>query len=502
MERLARWSVLPFVAACALTLCKPSLALAWSPPLNLSNDAGSSQAPNVAVSPDGTVHAVWTDITSKEMMYSARAVGGSWSAPEVVATYAGITMFMDGDIVITVAPDGTVHILYADDSSGDSEIYHRSKPVGGSWSTATNISQTPGQRSEFPNVAFSPDGTIHAAWISTPSCCAAETYYASKTPDGSWVAGTIISNSPENEYPTRLGVGPDNSVHVVTSQEDGGPGQQNIYYYTKPPGGSFGSGENLTVTANVGRGLGGVLQTGDGTVHVLYYENFPSEVMYQNKPVCGSWSGAVNLSNNAGSSYEPALAADGCGNLFVSWTDDGDGAQKILFAARTTDGLWSTGVDVTDGATSASGPRLAVAGPRGATTGTVELVYSNAPSGAPDVFFTEAALTGCLPPTMTAITHDPTASEAGLGQSYPNPFNPETSIPVTMSRSGHVRIDVFATDGARVRSLIDENRGAGTFSVQWDGRDDQGNRLSSGVYFYSLTIGGEIVASKKAVLLK
>ncbi len=505
MDRLACWNVLPFVAVCVLTLGNPSVTVAWTPPLNLSNDAGASQAPDIAVAPDGTVHAVWTDVTTREMMYSSRAVGGSWSTPEVVATYPNITIFMDGDIVVAVGPDGTVHILYADDSSGDSEMYYRSKPVGGAWSAPANISQTPGFRSEFPNVAVSPDGTVHAAWIKSPTsaACCGETYYASKTAGGSWTTAIDVSNSPANEYPTRLGVGPDNSVHVVTSQEDGGPGKQNIYYYTKPAGGSFGLGENLTGTADVGRGLGGVLKTGDGTVHVLYYEGWPGEVIYENKPPCGgSWSGPVNVSNNTSSSWAPALAADACGNLNVSWIDDGGGAQKILHASKTPGGSWSAAVDITGGATFASVPRLAVAVPRGTTTGTVEVVYSNAPSGNPDVYFTEVSLTDCLPPVVTGVAVGPIAPRAGLGQSYPNPFNPETSIPVVMSHRGHVRIDVYSIEGARVRSLIDENREKGEFSVRWDGRDDRGNRLASGVYFYSLVIDGKVVAAKKAVMLK
>jgi hypothetical protein len=500
MERLTRWSVLLFVTACLLGLGKPVATFAWTPSLNLSNDADVPQAPDVAVASDGTVHAVWTDTTTYEMLYSSRAVGGSWSTPEVVATYANITIFMDGDIVVTVGPDGTVHILFADDSSGDSEIFHRSKPVGGTWSAPVNISQAPGYRSEFPNVAVSPDGTIHAAWIG--SLGNGETYYASKTPDGSWTTPIDVSNSAANEYPTRLGVGPDNSVHIVSSQEDGGPGKQNIYHYTVS-GGTPSAGENLTGTADVGRGLGAVLQTGDGTVHVLYFaENWPAEVMYLNKPACGSWSTPINVSNNASSSWAPHLAADGCGNLHATWMDDGGGATKILYAARTTAGSWYTGVDITGGATSASTPRVAVAVPRGATTGTVEVVYADAPAGNPDVYFTEVSITGCVPPTTTAVTGNPIVPIVGLGQSYPNPFNPETSIPVVLSRSGRVRIDVYSADGGRVRTIIDEHRVAGSFSVRWDGRDDQGSRMASGVYFSSLVVDGKVVAARKAVLLK
>lgn len=498
MERFARRSVVLFLAACVLSWWIPSTTLAWTPSLNLSNDVQSSQAPDVAVAPNGTIHAVWTDITTHRMLYSSRAVGGSWSTPEVVATYADITAFMDGDIVVAVGPDGTVHILYADDTSGSSELFHRSKPLGGAWSSPVNITQAPGHRSEFPSLAVSPDGTLHASWIETQP---RDTFYASKTPDGSWVTPVDISNNTTTEYPTRLGVGPDNSVHVVSAQEDGGPGLQNIYYYTKPAGGTFSAGENLTGTANVGRGLGTVLVTGDGTVHVVYSEGSTGEIMYMNKPVCGSWSTPVNLSNNAGSSFAPALGSDGCGNLHLVWADNDGGPQKILYASKVPGGSWTTGLDITGGAMSANAPSIAVAAPRDTTTGTVEVVYANAPSGNPDVYFTEVSITGCTPPTTTAVRDRP-APDDGLGQSFPNPFNPETSIPILMTHSGHVRVDVYSVDGARVRRLIDEDRGAGTFSVRWNGRDDRGVRLASGVYFYSLTIDGRVVAAKKAVLLK
>jgi len=66
--------------------------MAWTTPFNLSVDAGASQNPDVAVGPDGTVHAVWTNLTTAQMEYSSRPVGGSWSTPVVVATYAGTTI--------------------------------------------------------------------------------------------------------------------------------------------------------------------------------------------------------------------------------------------------------------------------------------------------------------------------------------------------------------------------------------------------------------------------
>jgi hypothetical protein len=85
--------------------------------------------------------------------------------------------------------------------------------------------------------------------------------------------------------------------------------------------------------------------------------------------------------------------------------------------------------------------------------------------------------------------------------SYPNPFNPETTIRYTLPSKGRVTIAVYDARGARVATLLDEERQAGAFTLPWDGRGDDGERVSSGVYFAKLTLG-EQTRAYKMVLLK
>lgn len=497
MNRYARNCAVMLVALGMLAISTAPV-LSWTPPANLSIDADETRLPDIAVGNDGTFHAVWTNATTREMKYSWRPYQGSWSAPAVVGTYAGTTWFMDGDITIAVVPDGTVHILYTDDSSGDSEIYHRSKPPGGAWSTPENISNTPGARSDMPDVAVSPDGIIHAAWIdATPSTgwCCGETYYASKSPGGAWTAAINISNSSANEYPTRIGVGPDNSVHVVTGQEDGGPGRQNLYYYTKPAGGSFGAGVNLTVTIVSGRAPAGVLKTADGFVHVLSYECGTSnistcEVIYRGKPPCSSqWYPAFNLSNDANGSWDPALAADGCGNLHVAWIDDGGGAQKIVYSGRTTSSGWTAPVDITGGGVGANTPRFAVAGPRESTNATVVAVFVNSPSGNPDVFCTEVALTDCeLPVPVDVQDADPGREAATIGTGIrvaPNPTNGRVRLAVRTPGAA-ASITIYDVSGRLLRVLQVPGLPQSWVDVEWDGRDENGRDAAAGVYWVKL----------------
>ena len=70
---------------------------------------------------------------------------------------------------------------------------------------------------------------------------------------------------------------------------------------------------------------------------------------------------------------------------------------------------------------------------------------------------------------------------------YPNPFNPSTLISFDLALDQSVQLQVFALDGALLRTLIDESRTAGQHAVYWDGRDAQGRLLPSGVYLYRLT---------------
>ncbi len=70
-----------------------------------------------------------------------------------------------------------------------------------------------------------------------------------------------------------------------------------------------------------------------------------------------------------------------------------------------------------------------------------------------------------------------------LFENYPNPFNPETTLKYQLAHSSDVKIDVYNILGKKVRTLVDGKKAAGSYSIQWDGTNDQGMKVSSGVYF-------------------
>ena len=87
-----------------------------------------------------------------------------------------------------------------------------------------------------------------------------------------------------------------------------------------------------------------------------------------------------------------------------------------------------------------------------------------------------------------------------LDQNYPNPFNPGTVVSYQLARDAPVRLDIYNSVGQRVRTLVDAWKTAGSHATVWDGRDDSGASLASGVYIYRLE-AGDFSDSRKMVLI-
>ena len=88
-----------------------------------------------------------------------------------------------------------------------------------------------------------------------------------------------------------------------------------------------------------------------------------------------------------------------------------------------------------------------------------------------------------------------------LWQNAPNPFNPTTTITFDIAHPSPVRLRIYDVAGRLVRVLVDRDLGRAQHDVGWDGRDDGGRPVASGVYFYRIIVG-DFVETRKMVLLK
>ena len=100
----------------------------------------------------------------------------------------------------------------------------------------------------------------------------------------------------------------------------------------------------------------------------------------------------------------------------------------------------------------------------------------------------------------TAVTKNKPAATVSL-DCYPNPFNPQTTIGYTLPNADFTKLVIYNMAGQKIRTLISEQKSAGSHSILWDGRDDNGNQVSSGIYIYHLK-SGEFVKSNKMMLMK
>jgi hypothetical protein len=104
-------------------------------------------------------------------------------------------------------------------------------------------------------------------------------------------------------------------------------------------------------------------------------------------------------------------------------------------------------------------------------------------------------------PTAIENEEPAVASTFALEQNYPNPFNPSTRIRYALSNPAQVTLKIYSLLGQHVRTLVDQKQDRNFYEVAWDGRNDNGMAMPSGVYFYQIRAGNE-VATRRMLFLK
>ncbi len=100
------------------------------------------------------------------------------------------------------------------------------------------------------------------------------------------------------------------------------------------------------------------------------------------------------------------------------------------------------------------------------------------------------------------VQGDVVPTEFALEQNYPNPFNPNTTISFSLPDAGDMKLVVYNLLGQEVRILVSGIMEPGLYKAIWSGADNSGRKVSSGMYFYRLTVGNQVIATKKMVMLK
>jgi len=109
--------------------------------------------------------------------------------------------------------------------------------------------------------------------------------------------------------------------------------------------------------------------------------------------------------------------------------------------------------------------------------------------------------------TIGSVTAVDSKSEAipdkfALLQNFPNPFNPETCIVYQIPTSSFVHLAIYNLLGEKVKQMVEEQKQPGEYSVIWDGKDDDGKRVSSGIYIYQLCVEEKVTFNRRLLFLK
>ena len=215
------------------------------------------------------------------------------------------------------------------------------------------------------------------------------------------------------------------------------------------------------------------------------------------------------------SRYAPALDIDQDGTLHLAFgetqfTGDPPGSQhdpwnwkrSIQYAYKARNQQWGTSNTVTEERnptvwTSVKIGRKSIhlAWVHDEMSNQFNVYYSSKP-----VMFAGVTANGKLTTTWGRIKEDK------LFQNYPNPFNPETWIPYQLAEGAEIDVKIYSATGQLVRSLALGRKPAGFYTdrnkaAYWDGKNEAGEHVSSGVYFYSIK-AGDFIATKKLVIAK
>ena len=133
------------------------------------------------------------------------------------------------------------------------------------------------------------------------------------------------------------------------------------------------------------------------------------------------------------------------------------------------------------------------------TEQTTDISYGRIPDG--------SELWSFMQPTPAAANNDVSTEPDNISSilslaNFPNPFNPETNITFNLNQTAHINLAIYNPKGQKVITLTDSILETGSHQVTWNGKDQQNKKVSSGIYFYKLSLNQKTSLIKKCLMLK
>ena len=310
--------------------------VSWGADVRLTNDTSKSSYPSIAVSVD-VVLVFWNDNRDGNYeIYAKRSTdgGATWEPDRRLSDGAGWS-----DTPSAGVSGSFVHVVWADERDGETEIYYkRSTDLGATWGADTRLTNEPA-KSNFPSLSVS-GSNIHVVWSDyrdTEFTEPEEIYYKRSTDGGTtWGPDIRLTNEEHwSDYPCISSSGP--FVHAVWYDSRHGGNGGSIYYKRSVDGGNTWKADTLLTDVPFVSSYASVAASGS-IVHVVFddaRDPAGNEVFYKRSTDGGaSWGADARLTNN-NYSYLPSVAVSGSG-IHVVWNDGRDGNTEIYYKRNPT----------------------------------------------------------------------------------------------------------------------------------------------------------------------
>lgn len=337
---------------------------AWSSPENVSSSSGRATNPVLLTGADDVVHLLWEE---NDRIYHALRRAGLWEAPRSIATGqrpAG-----------SLAPDGTLHVVYSNEFSNRYNIFYVAWDHG-VWTLPRLVSKTPGA-SLFPSLAVDRAGVVHAAWADN-SPGFSVIYHG-------WLQGTWLNEPLSNargSAPVMTLDGAVDELHVAY-QGTGINSSARDVFHIQGQGYVWSLPENIS-TSSDNESLGVAMACApDGSTHLAWQEQVGNKAHI--RYVSGqqnSWTAPLVLSDAAVDAREPALLLSQGHQLSLAWRE----MDVITYRRRELTGAeWTAAKELVSNPMGLSGPVMATS-----ANGRLNLAWSGwAGSSDRDIFYSE-----------------------------------------------------------------------------------------------------------------
>lgn len=355
----------------------------WTTAKRITWTSGYSLPPAIAIDPSNTLHVVWYDNTpgNSEIYYKKSTdTGLTWSAAQRLTWTSGES----SSPAIAIGMDNSINVVWEDITPGNYEVYYRRSADGGStWSPAQRLTWN-SSHSRVPAIAIDADNGIHVVWYRY-TLGNVEIHYRKSADGGStWTPAQRLTWTSGNSYDPAITADSYQDIRVVWY--DSTAGNYEIYYKCSTDRGStWSSAQRLTW--NSGSSCYPAIATAlDGTIHVVWMDSTPgnNQIHHIRSSDGGStWSTPKRLTWTSGEAYDPAIAIDSNKYVHVVWYDATAGNYAIYYKRSVDGGLtWGSSQKLASNLSTSLNPAIAVD-----SVDTLHIVWRDAAPGNYEIYY-------------------------------------------------------------------------------------------------------------------